>query len=126
MKPATANTPIAPSPYPHPREGEGGVRGRPVRSIGRDVMLGSRLALVADDQRLANAIQAHLKKSLGQVAFACTLDTVHAHLHRETAALLVLAAASRSESEKVLRLVQEIYIQKLPPIIMIVEETNLD
>jgi DNA-binding NtrC family response regulator len=87
-------------------------------------MIGSRLALVADDQRLANAIQAHLKRSLGQAAFACTLDTVHTHLHRETDALLLLAAASRSESEKILRLVQEIYIQKLPPIIMIVEESN--
>jgi DNA-binding NtrC family response regulator len=90
----------------------------------RDVMIGSRLALVADDQRLANAIQAHLKRSLGQAAFACTLDTVHAHLHCETDALLLLAAASRSESDKILRLVQEIYIQKLPPIIMIVEQTN--
>jgi DNA-binding NtrC family response regulator len=89
-------------------------------------MIGSRLALVADDQRLANAIQAHLKRSLGQPAFACTLDAVHAHLHRETDALLLLAAASRGESEKVLRLVQEIYIQKLPPIIMIVEESNPD
>jgi DNA-binding NtrC family response regulator len=88
------------------------------------MMIGSRLALVADDQRLASAIQAHLKKSLGHIAFACTLDTIHTHLHRETDALLLLAAASRSESEKVLRLVQEIYIQKLPPIIMIVEETN--
>jgi two-component system response regulator HydG len=87
-------------------------------------MIGSRLALVADDQRLASAIQAHLKKSLGHVAFACTLDTIHTHLHRETDAVLLLAAASRSESEKVLRLVQEIYIQKLPPIIMIVEESN--
>ncbi len=87
-------------------------------------MSGSRLALVADDQRLASSIQAHLKKALGQVAFECTLATIHHHLGRDTDALLLLAAASRAESEKVLRLVQEIYIQKLPPIIMIVEDAN--
>jgi DNA-binding NtrC family response regulator len=87
-------------------------------------MSGSRLALVADDQRLASSIQAYLKKALGQVAFECTLDTIHQHLGRDTDALLLLATASRAESEKVLRLVQEIYIQKLPPIIMIVEESN--
>jgi DNA-binding NtrC family response regulator len=96
--------------------------GRPVDL--KDVMISSRLALVADDQRLANAIQANLKRSLGQAGVACTLDAIHTHLHRETGALFLLAAASRSESEKILRLVQEIYIQKLPPIIMIVEETN--
>ena len=90
----------------------------------RDVMIGRRLALVADDERLADAIQAHLKRSLGRAAFACTLDAVHTHRHCETGALLLLTAASRSESEKILRLVQEIYIQKLPPIIMIVEETS--
>jgi DNA-binding NtrC family response regulator len=90
----------------------------------RDVMIGSRLALVANDQRLGNVIQAHLIRSLGQAAFTCTLDAVHTHLHCETGALLLLAAASRSESEKILKLVEEIYIKKLPPIIMIVEETN--
>jgi DNA-binding NtrC family response regulator len=80
--------------------------------------------LVADDQRLASSIQAHLKKALGQIAFECTLDTIRQHLGRDTDALLLLAAASTAESEKVLRLVHEIYIQKLPPIIMIVATTN--
>src|SRR5262249_55137201 len=35
--------------------------------------------------------------------------------------ILLLAAASPVESERVLRLVQEIYLQKLPPVLMIVE-----
>ena len=34
-------------------------------------MSGSRLALVADDLRLANLIGAHLKKQLGEAAFVC-------------------------------------------------------
>ena len=37
-------------------------------------MSGSRLALVADDQRLAHAIQTHLQKSLGQMAFGLSSD----------------------------------------------------
>jgi DNA-binding NtrC family response regulator len=89
-------------------------------------MSASRLALVADDHRLANLIQAHLKKSLGLAAFECALDKIHQHLKRDTDALLLLAAGSQSESEKVLRIVQEIYIRKLPPIIMIVEASNVD
>jgi two-component system response regulator HydG len=88
------------------------------------MMSGNRLALVADDQRLASAIQAHLKKVLGQVAFECTLDSIHNYLGRDSDALLLLAAASKAESEKVLRLVQEIFIRKLPPIIMIVAEVD--
>jgi two-component system response regulator HydG len=83
-------------------------------------MSGSRVALVADDQRLASTIQGHLKKVLGQGVFQCTLESVRNHLGRETDVLLLLATASAAESETVFRLVQEIYIQKLPPIIMIV------
>jgi DNA-binding NtrC family response regulator len=84
-------------------------------------MSGSRLALVADDQRFANDIQTHLKRSLGQNAFECTLETIGHYLGRDTDALLLLAAASTTEAEQIYRLVQEICLQKLPPIIMIVE-----
>jgi DNA-binding NtrC family response regulator len=83
-------------------------------------MSGSRVALVADDPRLASTIQGHLKKALGQGVFQCTLESVRNHLGRETDGLLLLATSSPAESESVFRLVQEIYIQKLPPIIMIV------
>jgi DNA-binding NtrC family response regulator len=83
-------------------------------------MSGNRVALVADDQRLAGLIQTHLKKVLGQSLFQCTLEAVRHYVGRDTDGLLVLAANSPGESEGVLRLVQEIYIQKMPPVIMIV------
>src|SRR5436309_2768460 len=89
-------------------------------AAGRRAMSGSRVALVADDQRLASTIQTHLKKVLGQGIFQCSIDSVRNHLGRETDGLLLLATNSAAEAEHVLRLVQEIYIQKLPPIIMIV------
>jgi DNA-binding NtrC family response regulator len=88
-------------------------------------MTGNRLALVSDDPRLAAAIQAHLKKALGQTVFHCGLDSIHQHLGRDSEGLLLLAAAAPAESERICRLVQEIYLQKLPPIIMIVEDEGL-
>ncbi|MGH9676616.1 MAG: sigma 54-interacting transcriptional regulator, partial [Candidatus Acidiferrum sp.] len=85
-------------------------------------MTGSRLALAADDLRLAGAVQSHLKKTLGQPVFQSSLDGIQEHLDHHSDGLLLLAVASTSEAERVYRLVQEIYLQKLPPIIMIVED----
>jgi DNA-binding NtrC family response regulator len=82
-------------------------------------MSGSRVALVADDQRLAGLLQAHLKRTLGQGLPQYTLEAVRLHVSRASDGLLLLAANSPAESDAVLRLVQEIYLQKLPPVIMI-------
>jgi DNA-binding NtrC family response regulator len=83
-------------------------------------MPGSRLALVADDQPLASAIQTHLRKSLGNPAYHCRFDAVRGALGRDADGLVLLAAARAEDCEIILRLVQEIYLQKLPPIILIV------
>jgi DNA-binding NtrC family response regulator len=85
------------------------------------MMTASRLALVADDARLASSIQIHLQKVFDREIFCCGLDAMRAHLTRESDGLLLLVAGSPVESERVLRLVQEIYLQKLPPVIMIIE-----
>ena len=61
-------------------------------------MTATRLALVADDARLASAIQAHLNKAFGQAVFQCDLDAVRHHLTRETDGLLLLATASAAEA----------------------------
>jgi DNA-binding NtrC family response regulator len=84
-------------------------------------MTGSRLALVADDQRHATMIQGYLKKTLGQNVFHCTAETIRNHLGRETDGLLLLAPASATEAEQALRLTQEISLQKLPPIIVVLD-----
>jgi DNA-binding NtrC family response regulator len=84
-------------------------------------MSGSRLALVTDEQRLGASIQAHLKRAFGQGVFQCSLSAIRTLLDRDTDALLLLATTSPCESEQVLRFVQEVYLQKLPPILMIVE-----
>lgn len=81
----------------------------------------SRLALVADDPRLASTIQTHLQKAFGHPVPTHGLDAVRGHITRDSDGILLLAAATPVESERVLRLVQEIYLQKLPPVLMIVE-----
>src|SRR5690242_11297109 len=83
-------------------------------------MTASRLALVADDQRLVSQIQATLKKAFGIEAPHWGLEAVRSLPTREPV-LLLLAASSPVESERVLRLVQEIYLQKLPAVLVIVE-----
>jgi DNA-binding NtrC family response regulator len=80
----------------------------------------NRIALVTDDPRLASSIQTHLKKTLGQTVFQCNFDAIRTHISQQTDGLMLLATASVAESEHILRLIREIYIRKLPPIIMIV------
>jgi DNA-binding NtrC family response regulator len=84
-------------------------------------MISSRVALAADDPRLAGSIQAHLKKTLGEGPLGTTLAAVRVHLTHGTDGLLLLGATSPVEAEQVLRLVQEIYLQKLPPTLLVVE-----
>jgi DNA-binding NtrC family response regulator len=88
-------------------------------------MSSNRVALVTCDQRLACSIQTHLKKAVGQEVFQCGFESIRTHVSQQTDGLLLLATASLDESEQILHLVREIYIRKLPPIIMIVasEET---
>jgi DNA-binding NtrC family response regulator len=83
-------------------------------------MSGSRVALVADDPRLANAISAHLKKVLGQIALVAPFTSIREHLGPDTDGVLVLAATASADAKQIVRLVQEINLQKWPPIILVV------
>ncbi len=88
-------------------------------------MSGSQLVLVADDQRFASSVQMQLKKVLGQEALSSTYPSSRAHLAREPGSVLVLAVNSATEADQALRLVQEIYLQKLPTMILILEGPQL-
>jgi two-component system response regulator HydG len=84
-------------------------------------MSGQRLALVAEDQRVAVAVQEHLQRRLGETPFLCTFDNIRTHLGRDTDGLLLLAAVTPANAEQIVRLVQEIYLRQLPPIILLVQ-----
>src|SRR4051812_2748868 len=113
-----------------PRWGDGAGRGRsranagPARESRRECMSGNRLALVADDERLGSALQTYLAKHLGQAIFQCKFDAIRQHLGRDTDGFLLLAVAQPAEAEQVRRLVQEICLQKLPPVILIAEHAD--
>jgi transcriptional regulator with PAS, ATPase and Fis domain len=74
---------------------------------------------------LASAIQTYLQKNLHQQAFLCKFDTIRNHIGRETDGLLLVASANPAEAEQTLRLVQDIYIQKFPPVIILIEGETL-
>src|SRR5665213_1560979 len=84
-------------------------------------MNGPRLALVADDARLAGAVLAHLEKTLGLVIWLCTFDGIRKYPAPDADGLLLLASGSAADSEQVHRFVQEVYLQKLPIILLVVE-----
>jgi transcriptional regulator with PAS, ATPase and Fis domain len=82
--------------------------------MGQTVISGHRLALVSVEPRLASAIQADVKKYLGQSALVCGFDSIRDHLGRDTDGLLVIAASSPADQEPARRLIQDITLQKLP------------
>ncbi len=84
-------------------------------------MTASRLALVADDTRLAGQIQASLERAFGRRAAQTSLDAVRGRLTADDRVVLLLAAATPVESERVLRLVQEICLRRLPAVLFVVE-----
>jgi DNA-binding NtrC family response regulator len=83
-------------------------------------MIGSRVALVAEDQRLAAGIQTALKKALGYPAFQCKFDAIRNHIGRDTDGVLILAVSAAPEAEPLLRLLQEISIQSLDLSVIVV------
>src|SRR2546423_264191 len=84
-------------------------------------MTGSRVALVVDDQELAGSIQAHLQKHLNQPAHCCTFAQIHDYLDHHADGLLLIAAATELEAAATMRLVQDICLQKLPPVVVLLD-----
>jgi two-component system, NtrC family, response regulator HydG len=84
-------------------------------------MNGPRLALVADDQRLASAVLAHLEKTLGLVLWQCSFEGIRRYPTPDADGLFLLTSGSAADSEQLRQLVQEIYLQKLPIILLVIE-----
>jgi DNA-binding NtrC family response regulator len=86
-------------------------------------MTATRLALASDQPPLSAAIQAQLKQTLGQTLLQTSLDGIRGQLIRATDGLLVIATAGE-QIEPVARLVQEVYLQQLVPILVVVGGTT--
>jgi two-component system, NtrC family, response regulator HydG len=85
-----------------------------------------RLALVAEDAVLVQRVQETLRAQLGQPAFCCPFGQIREHLTRETNGLLLIAVASAAERAEARHLVQDICLQKLPPIVVILDALGTD
>jgi DNA-binding NtrC family response regulator len=84
-------------------------------------MSGSRVALGADDRSLAAAIQVQLRKHLDQEPLHCDFEGIRAHLAGDTDGLLLLAAAAPADTGPITRLVQDIALRRLPPVVVLLE-----
>lgn len=87
-------------------------------------MAGSRIALVASDRQLLGSIQNHLHTHVGQAAFECTFDSIREYLAPDSDGWLVVAVASAADGIATINLVQDIGLQKLPPVVVVVEGSH--
>jgi DNA-binding NtrC family response regulator len=94
-------------------------------SMGSISMSSSRLALVTDDQTIAQVLQSHLRETLGQPAFHYTFDSIRNHLGPKANGIVLMAMASSSDAVPVQRLIQEIRLNQWPCRIVVVEAESL-
>jgi hypothetical protein len=80
-----------------------------------------RIALVAEEPRLAGTLQSHLTRTLGQTVLHCSFSSVREHLGGDADGLLLLACACAADAEPITRLVQEVCLRKLPQLLVVVE-----
>jgi DNA-binding NtrC family response regulator len=85
------------------------------------VMSIPRLALVANDQHLAHAVQSQLQEAFEETAFHCPFDVIRNHLSARTGGILLIVASSPMESQLTVSLVQEIRLQQWPWRVIVIE-----
>jgi DNA-binding NtrC family response regulator len=84
-------------------------------------MSAERLLLVAENDELAQAVQAGLQRHLGYPASRFTFDAVRDDLGPDTAAVLLVAADSAAGCGEAVRLVQEVRLRQWPAAIVVIE-----
>jgi two-component system response regulator HydG len=91
-------------------------------SLAKEVrMTNLRVALVADDPVLADQVQAEMRSQAGQPAFACSYAQVRDHLTRDTNGVLLIGVTRPEDIPQARRLVQDINLQKLPPVVVMLD-----
>ena len=84
-------------------------------------MSGSRVALVADDRPLAEAIQTWCRESLRLNPLSETYAGIRELLDTESDGLLIIAVSGGADGQEALRLVQDVHLQKFPPLLVIAD-----
>jgi DNA-binding NtrC family response regulator len=84
-------------------------------------MSGSRVALVAEDQRVTQMLGVHFRAAFDVPPLACDAQAARRHLGPDADGLLVLAAAAPAQAAPLVHLVQEVYLRQLPPLLFLVD-----
>jgi DNA-binding NtrC family response regulator len=87
-------------------------------------MSGSRLLLVAEDSRLAGQVLSHLRPALSHGVARTEPATLRQHLTPWSDGLILLLTATPADHETALRLVQEIYLRKFPPVLLLLDANS--
>jgi len=87
-------------------------------------MTASRVALVAEDVARARSLANHLHEVLGQAPLVHTYASIRQILDGDADGLLVLVHAGAHDHEAARQLVQDISLQKLPPLVVLLNSEN--
>ena len=82
-------------------------------------MSGNCLALAANEAYLAGANEEGISRILGHSPFLCRFEAICDHLGGDTDGLLLLVAASPADCGPITRLIQEISLRSLPPVVVL-------
>jgi two-component system, NtrC family, response regulator HydG len=81
----------------------------------------SRVALVADDPALSSALADYLRERFKLSLLVTSFAGVQEHLHHGADGLLLVGVSGAGDVPQARRLVQDISLQKLPPLIVLVD-----
>jgi two-component system response regulator HydG len=84
-------------------------------------MPGSRVALVADDPALINALADYLRERFKLSLLVTSFAGVQEHLHKGADGLLLVGVSGAGDVPQARRLVQDISLQKLAPLMVLVD-----
>lgn len=82
---------------------------------------GSRVALVADHPTLTESVHDQVQRAQGHAPFLANYANVREFLGVDTDGLLLVAVGSTADWHAALHLVQDLSLQKLPPLVVLLE-----
>lgn len=82
-------------------------------------MSSNRVAVVTHQLSFGGVNTVRLCKIFDPSPLLCTFEDIRDHLGKDTDGLMVIVAASRADREPITRLIQEIRLRKLPPVLIL-------
>ncbi len=84
-------------------------------------MVGSRIALVADDKHLTQSVLGFFQEQGRAAPFCESFGGIREHLDGNSDGFLLLGVTGGQDGQEALRLVQDIHLQRLPPKVVLID-----